>query len=804
MITLGLRLVALMVVVWFCSPTDAIELGHATGTEIVVSPDGSDAASGSVQTPVATLHRAQVLVRKALAHGQSVKVTLMGGVYRLGETLVFTQEDSGTVVAPVLWQASPGQRVTISGSMQLKLRWQPFRDGIFRADVPADFAADQLIVNGELQQMARHPNYDPDQRIMNGYAADCISPERVARWADPAGGYIHAMHSHLWGDYHYRITGKNPDGTLRYEGGWQNNRQMGMHETFRYVENIFEELDAPGEWYHDAKSHTLYFYPPKGTDPANAAVESVRLRHLIEFRGSEQHPVSQITLHGITFTHSARTFMENREPLLRSDWTICRGGAVLLEGADHCRIEKCNIDQVGGNAVFFSKYNRNCSVVGCRVSDVGSNGVSFVGDPNAVRSPLFEYGQRQSFEAMDREPGPKTNNYPADCIVEDCLIYRTGYEEKQTAGVEIDMSARITVRHCSIYEVPRAGINIGDGCWGGHVIEFCDVFDTVRETADHGSFNSWGRDRFWLPGIKDVDALVALHPKLPTLDCVEPITIRNSRLRCDHGWDIDLDDGSSYYRIYNNLCLNGGIKNREGYGRVVENNILVNNSFHPHVWYAESGDVFRMNIIFADYRPVGMDAPWGTEVDGNLLHRPGKPVEPASRLQKQSGRDQHSLIGDAMFIDAERGDYRVQETSPARGLGFVNFPMDQFGVVSPELKKLAKTPLFGLANPSAEAPDQQLMHWLGAEVKSVSTPGEVSATGLASAEGVLIVRVPPGSAAKKAGLRGNDVILKLNSAVVASWKDFIAAWQGLPNAQKARLTVWREQKSFDLELGISR
>ena len=47
--------------------------------------------------------------------------------------------------------------------------------------------------------------------------------------------------------------------------------------------------------------------------------------------------------------------------------------------------------------------------------------------------------------------------------------------------------------------MPRAGINVGDGCWGGHVIEFCDIFDTVTETGDHGSFNSWGRDRFWGP-----------------------------------------------------------------------------------------------------------------------------------------------------------------------------------------------------------------------------------------------------------------------------------------------------------------
>jgi len=768
--------------------------------EIVVSTYGDDAAPGTAQQPVATLHQAQRLARQMLAEGRAVTITLMGGTYRLDQTLVFTPEDSGTVQSPVLWRASPGEKVTISGAQLLKLRWEPYRDGIFKADVPADFMSDQLFVNGILQHMARYPNYDPDQRIMNGFAADCISPERVARWKDPAGGYIHAMHSHLWGDYHYLITGKNADDTLRYEGGWQNNRQMGMHETYRYVENIFEELDAPAEWYHDAKSHVLYFNPSKETDLSTATVESTRLRHLVEFRGSEAQPVANITLSGFTLTQAARTFMENREPLLRSDWTIYRGGAVLLEGAAHCRIEKCAFDQLGGNALFFSNYNRKCSVADCRISDVGSNGVSFIGNPNAVRSPLFEYAQSQGIEAMDQTPGPKTNNYPADCLFDDCLIYRIGREEKQSAGVEISMSSRVTVRHCSIYEVPRAGINIGDGCWGGHVIEFCDVFDTVRETGDHGSFNSWGRDRYWLPGIKRVDELVAAHPQLPKLDCIEPITIRNSRWRCDHGWDIDLDDGSSYYHIYNNLCLNGGIKNREGHGRVVENNILVNNTFHPHVWYAHSGDVFRKNIIFAEYRPVRMDAPWGADVDANLLHRPGASTQPATRLQQQSGRDKHSQEADALFIDAPQGDYRVKDASPALALGFVNFPMDEFGVRSPELQRIARTPVFPTANAIAAAEKQPVMHWLGAEVKNVTTPDEVSATGLGRAEGVLIVRVPPDSAAAKAGIHETDVILKLDSTAVTGWEDFLAAWRTVEHGRQVRLEVWREQKISAIDL----
>lgn len=766
--------------------------------EIVVSPQGDDAADGTMTSPVATLHRAQQLTRKAQADGASVRVLLKGGVYRPTQPLLLTSEDSGTAAYPVIWQAAPGESVTICGSTQLKPAWEPFRDGIQKAAVPADFVADQLFINGALQQMARYPNYDPDQRIMNGYAADCISPQRVSRWADPTGGFIHAMHAHLWGDYHYRITGKSADGNLSYEGGWQNNRQMGMHAEFRYVENILEELDAPGEWYHDAKTHTLYLYPSEGVDLQQALVESVRLRHLIEFRGSEKSPVSNIIFRGITFTHAARSFMDNREPLLRSDWTTYRGGALFFDGATNCRVEKCKLDQVGGNAIFFSNHNRNCIVQSCQISNAGGNGVAFVGNPDAVRSPLFEYGQRQSYEAIDKGRGPRTNNYPADCLVEDCLIYRTGRVEKQTAPVAIALSSRITVRHCSIYEVPRAGINIGDGCWGGHVIENCDVFDTVRETGDHGSFNSWGRDRFWLPDIKQVDALVAAHPDLPALDCIEPNTIRNSRWRCDHGWDIDLDDGSSYYHIHNNLCLNGGIKLREGYKRLVENNVLVNNSIHPHVWYANSGDVVRRNILFREYQPVNVAKPWGAEFDRNLLHVAGNTATPSSRLRELSGRDEHSMTGDAMFVDAPNSDYRVGEQSPALALGFANFPMDAFGVVSPELRKHARAPM-PATDASADANDRRVMEWLGADVKPVATPGEVSAAGLGRPQGVMLVRMPPHSAAAAAGLRQNDVILMLNSQEIDSCEELTAAWDKF-RAGTVTLVLWREQKSCTIEL----
>ena len=91
----------------------------------------------------------------------------------------------------------------------------------------------------------------------------------------------------------------------------------------------------------------------------------------------------------------------------------------------------------------------------------------------------------------------------------------------------------------------------------------------------------------------------------PFLDAMETTIIRDSRWRCDHGWDIDLDDGSSNYEIYNNLMLAGGLKLREGYGRKASNNIHINNGLHPHVWFRDSGDEFTRNIVMAAHAPIG-------------------------------------------------------------------------------------------------------------------------------------------------------------------------------------------------------
>jgi len=771
------------------------------GQPYYVAPTGSDADAGTLEKPFATLQRAQAARRQ-----KPGTVFLRGGTYYLPETLIFTAQDSGTKDAPVVFQAYGNERPVISGGVKLEhLAWQPWTNGIFQAKAPDDLRTEEIFVNGERQILARYPNFDATAKYFDGYAAAAISSNRVARWADPTSGYYHAMHPSLWGDFTWRITGKDAQGGLTMEGGWQNNRGAAAHRTIRFVENIFEELDAPGEWFLNTKSHILYYYPPAGLDLAKAVVEATRLRSLVELRGSEVAPVRFVKLRGITFRQAARTVMDTKEPLVRSDWAIYRGGAVLFEGAEDCALQDSFLDQVGGNAIFVNNYNRRVTVRGCQIAKAGANGVCFVGDPQAARNVLFNYNQANRLEDLDRTPGPRSNNYPADCLVDNCLIYLTGRVEKQTAGVEIDLAQDITIRHCSIYDMPRAGINIGDGCWGGHVIELCDIFDTVKETGAHGSFNSWGRDRYWLPNINAVNAWVKQVPELPKLDAVKPNILANNRWRCDHGWDIDLDDGSSYYIITNNLCLHGGIKNREGFGRVVENNIMVGGSLNPHVWFAESGDIFRHNIVWTAYRPAQMHRPpWGQEMDFNLMHKDGATTNaPATALQRQSGRDENSIVGDARFMDPAKGDYRVKDGSPALALGFVNFAMDQFGVQKPELKAIARSPALPgqrRTAPALAARDTAPRSWLGASVRNIADEGEMSAFGLPGVTGGLVLEVPAGSALTKAGLQKNDVILSVNGVNTAEVASLLRWSQDSADGRTLSIVVSRNQKEITLSL----
>jgi hypothetical protein len=711
--------------------------------ELWVSPSGSDAAPGTRDAPLATIGAALGAIRRRGAPAGSA-ILLADGTHELDAPLELGPEDSGNPGAPLTFAAAPGARPLLSAGRRLRCDWKPYRDGIYRSTLPeyrdgrAGFA--QLFVNGRRQIRARFPNGDSASPDRSAYApvvaADKWPHKEIlvdratfsARtWSHPEEAVLHVFPVNHWGNTQYRVRGFDRDrgALLLGEGGWQLNDQwssgvathLGAGSRF-FVENVFEELDSPGEWYLDRREGVLSYMPPAGVDLRVARIEVPVHARAVGLVGTRERPVHDIVFRGICFANTEVTYLEPYEAPSLGDWTIRRDGAVYLSGVERCEVQGCRFEPVGGNGVFVDGYARGVRVEGCLFAWTGESAVCLVGKSHlrsGVRSRCRYCGCEHPWSWG--EPSP---DIPSECVVHDNLIRDIGVFGKQTAGVFVSLASGVTVSHNHICRTPRAAICLNDGLHGGHTIEHNDIHDTVRETGDHGPFNSWGREAYWC---HDQSHGPRSHPAGDVLAYAARTTvIRHNRFRDYSGWGIDLDDGTSNFHVYRNLCFGISIKLREGDHRLVENNIFVNGANPPgfHIGYEGNDDRFVRNIVVMSsahdnpeidinyekgksegnvYDIIGPPekGPWFGEWDRNLLWsdvglfrmavhwirtRPSRTEVLTLADWRALGFDRHSVFADPLFQDAARGDYRLRPDSPAFALGIQQVEMDGFGLTA--------------------------------------------------------------------------------------------------------------------------
>ena len=694
---------------------------EAVGVELYVSPTGSDTNSGSKNAPLASLEGMRALIAsKNLAGREPVTVWVQDGTYHLAQPFQLGTKDAGTEKAPIAYRAVPGEEVVLKGSLLLDSKgWEPYKDGIYMQSLKGtplegqEF--NQLFMSDKRMVRARFPNWDFVNPLRTGKGYLHVTNKRstemltfdsadlkecAAQWKNPQAGIVHAFHVSNWGNFQFHIKELDlANNTIHFsEGGWQAQRRYGIgikHEgqpgSPFYIENIFEELDVPFEWFHDALSNMLYFKPPAGVDLADVAVEAAVISRIIEVEGAEH-----LHFDGFHLTQTRATFMDAYDDIARGDWAVHRGGAVYFKDSKNCSVQNFHIEQVGGNGIFVDGFNREIHISGCLIEDTGDSAVCFVGNPKAVRE--YRTWEKKYEGPKDMEPGPKTDDYPANCSVKNTITRDVGVYGKQTSGVLVSMAMDITVDHCSVYRIARAGVTFNDGTWGGHLMSNCDVYDTILDTGEHGPFNSWGRERFWS---KNMDKSRVMLDAIKTVK-LHDNRIGNYRSSISAGnWTIDLDDGSSNFEIYNNLMLGSTLKLRDGFYRKVWNNIMV--SAVPvgiHCWPKDnSDDVIERNIVVVAGAiegsgkvsqtmivPLVMPADYGIwgHFNSNLWWNTNakdfaaqKYVNSLAQWQEKQGKD--GLFADPLFVDPVNRNYHVKENSPALKLGFKNFPMDQFG-----------------------------------------------------------------------------------------------------------------------------
>jgi S1-C subfamily serine protease len=143
----------------------------------------------------------------------------------------------------------------------------------------------------------------------------------------------------------------------------------------------------------------------------------------------------------------------------------------------------------------------------------------------------------------------------------------------------------------------------------------------------------------------------------------------------------------------------------------------------------------------------------------------------------------------------------VQEGSPALELGFVNFQMDQFGVLSPRLKAMARTPEIPNVKIVARKADSSKdgIEWQGARLRSL-VDQEFSAIGVAAdAKGVLVVDLAEESILFRAGLRRGDFIQRVRRKQIQSPDLFIAEVMSATSDELIEIVFLRNQTTQSIK-----
>jgi hypothetical protein len=120
-------------------------------------------------------------------------------------------------------------------------------------------------------------------------------------------------------------------------------------------------------------------------------VEAPQLKTLIELRGTAAAPVVGVSFAGFNLTGSAQTFLESYEAPSGGDWSVHRGAAVFLQGAENISFSGMRFDQLEGNGVFFSNHVKHSEVVDCDFWRTGDSAVLAVGSTKLSNATASEY-----------------------------------------------------------------------------------------------------------------------------------------------------------------------------------------------------------------------------------------------------------------------------------------------------------------------------------------------------------------------------------------------------------------------------
>ncbi|HWG26220.1 discoidin domain-containing protein [Actinospica sp.] len=486
---------------FLAGPLAAASSATTAPLTFTASPSGNGTVC-SAASPC-SLQTAQQMVRQATSTAQSdIAVVLLGGTYRLTSTLSFdaSKGDSAPAGHTVTYEAAPGAHPVISGGEQVT-GWTQTTGGIWQANVPAGTDTRQLYVDGVRANRASGSVPVGLTQTATGYTASATT---LAGWGNISN--VEFVYNASWTQMRCGIASVSGTTVTMQEPCFQNVtlKQYGINAgTPSYIENAKELLTQPGQFYLNQSSHTIYYMPRAGQNPATADVEIPNLQTLVSGTGTEANPLTGLAFAGISFEYGGWTAPDGTDGFaeVQANMHLTGSGAYANQGT--CtRFSTTNPGtcpygawtMTPGNVVF--DHTSGLTITGSTFEHLGAAGLQLGQDADGSTIQGNEF---TDISANGMEIGNGTDADPTDVAllpanntIADNWVHNVAVEYTGGVGIFQGYTRNDVIEHNQINNVPYSGISSNWG-WGRTATEATGnkildnlVFDFLQQRIDGG------------------------------------------------------------------------------------------------------------------------------------------------------------------------------------------------------------------------------------------------------------------------------------------------------------------------------